>query len=122
MRKSNPKTKMSKQLIINGKSIYNFDYDIDMYFILENKVIVLLDVLAKKSKINENVYCVDMDGNLIWQMEYISRLTADSPIVGMRLENKNALKVFDWSGEYFFLDVNNGKIIDSGRGKGKRCW
>ncbi len=113
---------VSKQLIINGKSIYIFDYDIAEFIIYANKVLVRLDVLAKNSKLNENVYCLDMNGNIIWQMEQISRISQDSPIVDMRLENHNTLKVIDWSGEYFILDVNNGKIIDSGRGKGKRPW
>ena len=111
-----------KQLIINGKIIYTFDYNIIEYINLNTKVIVLLDVFIKNSTINENVYCVDMEGKLIWQMEQITRAKSDSPITGMNMLNNFLLQVFDLSGEYFILDTGNGKIVDSSRGKGIRPW
>ena len=112
---------MDKDLIINNKILYTFDYPIDEYIVIEGKIIVLLDILARNAHYNENVYCVDFNGNLIWQMEEIERVSKDSPITGMNLED-GQLKVFDWHGEYFILDINTGKIIDSGRGKGIRAW
>jgi outer membrane protein assembly factor BamB len=108
-------------LIINGEQIHTFNYPIDSYLIKDDKIFVLLDLLARGSHNNENVYCLDFEGNIIWQMEKIKRVTPDSPVVHIELAN-NTLKAIDWNGENFTLDINTGKILETLRGKGYRLW
>jgi hypothetical protein len=91
-----------------------------------DKIIILLDLFTEdacKSNIimNNNVICYNCECHFLWQMENVTnRLRGGYPIEDMELLN-NVLKVYEWAGEYFILDINTGKVLKRGV-EGIRPW
>ncbi len=86
----------------------------------KNRFFIILDYI--KSNCHNNVYCYLNDGYLLWQMEKIDKISNDDIINFIKLENDKSLRAMTGLGEYFIIDINTGKILDTGRGKGMRLW
>ena len=64
-----------------------------------------------KTIYNENVFGVNLDGNIIWQIPKVDLLYDDSPFVGLIKEDKKSVWAINWDGTALLLDVNTGEIL-----------
>ncbi len=100
---------MSKVYFGNRK-VGDFKYPIRCLLDLTNKYIVLLEVPSNEMY-SENVFCINKEGKLLWQIEKKKMPHSFSSYYGLDY-NKNALLVYSSSIERL-VDLNSGKILET---------
>lgn len=65
---------------------------------------------------NENVFGVDPQGAIVWQVPKKTYVYADSPYTGMRRQGDNAI-LFNWDGLQLTVDAASGKILAEEHGR-----
>ncbi len=114
MMSTNVKYENNKLKFSSGAS-YNFKYPIDEIKICEKIVIVRLDI-PPKVILNENVYGISENGELLWQIEKLDHIYEDSPYTGMTLK-EGKLILYNWDGLEVNIDPKTGKVISKSYGK-----
>ena len=71
---------------------------------------------APGSCFNENVFGVEGDGSVIWEIEKRKHVYDDSPYTSILAQNGN-VKLFNWDGDELLVDPKNGRVISVGYGK-----
>ena len=99
------------KLFIFEKLVYTFLYGINNYLIYDNKIIVLLSVPDQVSY-NENIFCFNLDGNLLWQVARANEHNKICPFTGISINN-NKFTPYKSCGILCIVDVNTGKILSS---------
>lgn len=110
---------MTQAIAINGQFIeidetikIDFGFEVKASLILFNKLILVLDP-NNYSPINENVVCLNSNGDKIWTIEYGEwPENRDCPVTGIWWRN-NKLFVYRRCGIEQEIDVNNGKELNS---------
>lgn len=92
------------------KKIGEFKYPIRSILYLEYKMIVLLEVPSNEF-FSENVFCINNDGEVLWQIEKNEMLHPFSSYYELALRN-NSLFVFS-SGIERKIDIDSGKILNT---------
>lgn len=87
-----------------------FPFPVSKYILNQDKVLVLLDI-PKDIIFNENVYCVGLDGNIIWQISKQDYLYDNSPFVNIRESNDGSIWIVNWDGSQYAVDIDTGDII-----------
>jgi len=80
----------------------------------EDKKIILLDPVSRDEPIN-NIYCVDKNNNIIWQVESVTekyKNKINMPYEGMSLHNQ-FITAANFIGVGYDIDIRTGKIINS---------
>ena len=90
-------TTKGNSIYVNNLIIYKFEYNIRDFKIFSNKIFVLLES-PPNSFHNENIYCIDEMGNIVWQVEEISHIYLDSPYDKIILDKGNILKGYNYDG------------------------
>ena len=110
----------NKGIYSNGQKVIEFEYPIDQIVVYKKAIVVLLNHDFYKVN-NENVFCIDHKGNLLWQVPSFEYIDKRSPFVGIRREGEN-VKLFNWSGEFVVIEPLSGKIIIHPKDSNKRPW
>ena len=104
------------ELSINGISI-KFEKEIKIYRQFSVGVIVMIAEDDEKAKdFSNSVFCYNYNGELIWQMQKPSEAgNCNGHLVDMKFntENDNQLIVFEFFGNRYIVDLNNGEIVGS---------
>ncbi|QLH43880.1 MAG: hypothetical protein HWD59_15090 [Coxiellaceae bacterium] len=78
-----------------------------------NLLIVRLDTMSDKSlsqdEANRNVYCIDDNYQILWQIENKPTGFEEDPFTNIKLDN-NELIAKNFSGFIYKVDLRNGKI------------
>jgi hypothetical protein len=102
-----------KNLILNGKFIKEFPVKIEDAIMFDDRIIVLLDAISYQY--NRNVFCIDIDGNSLWQIPELKLQGVfddkGSPYTRIVKISNVIFSAINWSGDAFHLDTNSGKII-----------
>ncbi len=93
------------------KMIYEFPYKIKDFKFIKDRVIVLIESPVK-SNFNENIFCLNLNGDLIWQVEKIDHIYSDSPYDSIEVDEKVILKADNYDSFLYELDIETGKILD----------
>ncbi len=73
-----------------------------------DRCLILLDRMASKQEVFENLFCVGRDGNVIWKAEL-----SDQPDAFVEFEmTADGLRAWTWSSWMLKLDLDTGKTID----------
>lgn len=100
-------------LIIEDKHTVEFEFPIKKTLEIEELLIVLIE--SPMGKIyNDNVFCVNSQGKIIWQVPRISSYpgnTKDCSFVGMTLNEKRELVLFNWCDLAVVIDFRTGSIL-----------
>lgn len=104
----------------DDKKIKEFEFPIYQIVVFDRAIVVLLDRDYYKVN-NENVFCINYDGNLLWQVPIFEYLDKRSPFVELKKEGEN-IKLFNWSGEFVLIEPTTGKIIIHPKDSNKRPW
>ena len=109
----------SNKLIINNKEI-EFENTINKVFEVEDTIIVYLSSSREKKKKNKqpfnNVYAVDINGNVLWNIKEIFEKTkykGERVVIDIGLNEKNNLILNDHIGAYYEIDINKKEIIET---------
>lgn len=72
-----------------------------------NKCLVLLDRMANKQEVFENLLCIRRDGSVVWKAEL-----PEQPDAFVEFEmTDNGLHAWTWSCWMLIIDLETGKII-----------
>ena len=74
----------------------------------DDLVVVRLGTEAQRS--NENVYGVDRQGNLLWQIPKRSHSSAHSPYVGIYRHGPH-VEAFNWDGQNLIIHPRTGLVM-----------
>ena len=111
-------------LFLNGEMIKEFDYPIkEVVDFPKKKVIVVLIDRDYYKRDNENVFCVNLEGQVIWQVPEYEFTYERSPYVEIgKLEDN--VKLWNWDSSYVIMEPKTGKILVTPREsrKGRRAW
>jgi hypothetical protein len=65
---------------------------------------------------NENVFGVDAQGTIVWQVPKKTYLYADSPYTGIQREGDTAI-LFNWDGLQLTVEAASGKVLAEEHGR-----
>tara|TARA_R110002072_G_scaffold287464_5_gene453169 strand:+ start:5945 stop:6301 length:357 start_codon:yes stop_codon:yes gene_type:complete len=112
----------NETLFFKEKLIHTFIAPISDLLEFEECIVVLLcrDYYKKD---NENVFCLDTDGVIKWQVPKYDYIYDRSPFVGIDKEGDN-VKLYNWDSSYVIIEPTTGKVIvDAFQSrKGRRPW
>lgn len=103
----------------NGKTIgfsektVEFPFEIVQVITYNDTFLVLLDIPEESEELN-NIYCLDQDGNQIWQSEDLHVIKQDMlllPYEAMEIREEY-LYAADFYGRHYKINPVNGKILD----------
>ena len=95
----------------NGK-VLNFDFPIMKTFIHNDLVIVLLNI-PPKTIFNENVYGINKDGELLWQIGKTEKDTENCPFIDMHINDKGGLILRNWCHLNYEIDSLTGHVLST---------
>jgi outer membrane protein assembly factor BamB len=87
-----------------------FRFDIADVKVSVSRMIVLLKS-PEGSFFNENIFCINENGELIWQIESISHFYDDSPYDRISIISDNTIEAWNYDSINYFVDINTGKIL-----------
>jgi len=98
-----------EKLYYREKLIHTFIAPISDILDFPKCVVVLLNRDNYK-KNNENVFCVDTNGVLKWQVPKYDYIDKRSPFVSINKDYDNA-KLYNWDSSYVIIEPATGKVI-----------
>lgn len=61
--------------------------------------------------LNENVFGISYEGEILWQIEKVDHVDKDSPYTGLSKKDE-LLTAYNWDGFDYLIDPNTGKVIN----------
>ncbi len=101
-------------LFDNGKEIA-FAQTITKALDFGNAIVIMLDV-PQGTIFNENVYGIDRDGNILWQVSKEKYVYEDSPYTDIQLAG-NAVVLYNWDGLRLSVEPATGRILKKEYGR-----
>lgn len=102
-----------KKIIFETGKFIQFDFSVQETLVFNGKIIVLLKILGN-TKFNQNVYAIDFNGEILWQIERSENLDIIGycPFISIEIQNLKLVS-FNWCGFKFTIDPDTGKAIES---------
>jgi hypothetical protein len=104
-------TTKENKLYIQGSIHVDLPYDIKQVLEASNMLVVLLEI-PKMASMTENVFGIDLDGVIVWQVENIPE-TSIHPLLwyaDMRKINEQTIRLFNWNGWAVDIDPATGVV------------
>lgn len=99
-------------LYVDDRRVATFEYPIMMILESGKRAIVLLDVFVPGSKMTRNVFCVDADGTMLWQVSARDDRAEDS-VEGDACTNvwaaDDGIGACTWGGWEIRIDESTGE-------------
>ncbi|NHA04490.1 hypothetical protein G7092_11815 [Mucilaginibacter sp. HC2] len=101
-----------KKIILEKGNIVEFDFPIKETLAFDGKIIVLLDIL-ENIRYNKNVFAIDFDGKILWQIAKTENLDMIGycPFISIEIENLKLVS-FNWCGFKFTVDAKTGYVTE----------
>ncbi len=96
-----------------------FAEDIFKYLNFDNKVIVALNYMDHSKTLgNRNVFCLNDKAQVLWQIQDPDERAGDgkqsrAPFSGILVTEKGGLRATNWDSNYYEVDIETGKLLDS---------
>ncbi|MGN8072637.1 hypothetical protein [Mucilaginibacter sp. 22184] len=103
-----------KKIVFEKGLTVEFDFPIKETLVFNDKIIVLLDIVGTtNTKYNQNVFAIDRNGKILWQIERTENLDAIGycPFISIEMDNLNLVS-FNWCGYKFIIDPKTGEVIE----------
>lgn len=104
-------THIQNQLFKDNNSLIKFQFPIAEFKLIENFIIVLLDV-PLDIVLNENLFCIDLNGAILWQIEKIKHIYNDSTFTNIIIDKNNNIQSYNQDGFMYTINIYSGKIIE----------
>ncbi len=103
--------KNSSEITLNNTKTVKFDFPILKILPVDNVLLILLEILG--TQYNQNVYSINIHGDIIWQIERCKELDeiGQCPFTNMEIRDSN-LSLYNFCGYRFTVDISTGKILD----------
>ncbi len=98
------------KLILDNRSIVTFKYPVKKVLNASNALIVMLRPPIGVI-FNENVYGVDYNGTILWQVPPQQHLDPESPYTDMSLTANGYIGLYNWDAGFYIIEPLTGKII-----------
>jgi len=93
-----------------GRNIIHLRYPVAEAIVVMNRIVVRL-VVPPKEKFNRNVYALNYDGKLMWQIEEApAGGDIAKPFMNLWLSNDGSLIAGNWIGVDYRVALENGRI------------
>src|SRR5438105_1545348 len=101
-----------KRIVAPNRSVAEFEFPVKETVDVGAVLVVLLDVPPDKV-MSENVFGVSKNGEILWQIERVPEIAADSASVytGIFGHDENIVCLGNWIGVAAEVDARNGKVI-----------
>lgn len=103
--------KIEDNKIIFSTKVVVLPYTIGKHLTINNLLLAVLDIPIGQT-FNENVYCINSDGNIIWQIKKQDYLYRDSPYVGLRQDAIGNIWLINWDGAQYRIDIFTGNVLE----------
>lgn len=104
-----------KTIVLPSGVVVSFDYPVQEAVEVRGAIVVCLDVPVNR-KMNENVYAIDRQGALLWQIKPMRHLLESSRFVGVDKADER-VRLFNVDGMVYDVDPLTGEIIGKYFGK-----
>lgn len=101
--------KEQKLILPSGKSVL-LPFSVRETLTFGNVIIALLEV-PSNTQMNENVFGVGSNGQILWQIEKKPSPYKSSPYLDLNRDGDNA-KVGNWDGMEYIIEPHTGKILE----------
>lgn len=101
-----------KKIIFETGNIVEFDFPIKETIVFDGKIIVLLDIWGN-TRYNQNVFAIDFNGKILWQIERTENLDMIGycPFINIETDNLKLVS-FNWCGFKFTVDAKTGEVTE----------
>ena len=97
------------KLFFSNNHQISFTYPIGDFISFTNTIVVRLE-LPRGNILNENIYGVAHNGNIIWQIPKIPHVYPDSPYMSLKKIDEQHASSHNWDGDDIIFDINTGEI------------
>lgn len=96
---------IENSLFFKGRKLYNFSFPIKMFIPYKEDCLVLDKGLNKS-----NLFCIDQDGKLKWQVEEREKNPEFYPFINIKIKED---KIIAYDGNFeTLINPNTGKILN----------
>lgn len=99
------------QLIVNGKVIKSFKFEIRKVIEQGGEFIVLLEIPFDNESVKNNILRIDASGNVVWTIDNSGYINNSYPFEQMTLKD-GWLYATDFYARRVKVDIKTGKIVD----------
>lgn len=99
------------QLIVNGKVIKSFKFEIRKVIEQGDEFIVLLEIPFDNESVKNNILRIDASGNVVWTINNSGYSNNSYPFEQMTLRD-SWLYATDFYARRLKVDIKTGKIVD----------
>lgn len=106
--------KFDQNKLITSEFEVEFEHNIDKVEFINDIYLVLIEI-PKGSKEVDNLFGVNLSGNIIWRVQSVSEvfdISQNSPYVALKVINNQKAEVISFFGIRFSVNISNGKLID----------
>jgi hypothetical protein len=98
-----------RQIVIGDKPV-EFPHPVAEMLEFPETVVVRLEV-PPKSGLNENVFGINYNGKLVWQIPQQEHIREDSPYTGINREKDNKVGCYNWDATLYIVNSTTGEIV-----------
>ena len=98
-----------RNIYYNDKILVQVDNDIQDYLLTDNLLIILTD--GEQASNDQNVYCYDLTGDFLWQIEDPDHLHSRNYFTSIYLSNKDELQAYNINGVEYTIKKQTGSIL-----------
>lgn len=95
-------------ILPNGKEV-RFEHAVAQTVDFPDAVVIRLKI-PSGANLNENVFGISIEGQLLWQIAKEEHVYSQSPYTGMTREGDN-VRLFNWDGLELVVHPRTGKIV-----------
>lgn len=91
-----------------------FDFPVANITVANDITVVCLEI-PPKTIMNQNVFGLDRDGAIMWQVPYnikVASESKDSPYIEVKSQDDGTVMAYNWSGHHARLNPKTGGIIE----------
>ena len=100
---------MKYEIILNNGKVVKFSQKVEEILQFQNMLIVRIES-PMGVVFNENIYGVDLNGVIIWQIPKVDHVHENSPYTGMKLAGDSII-LYSREGVEHTIEPKTGKII-----------
>jgi outer membrane protein assembly factor BamB len=98
-----------KTIRLENKRTRTFAFPIGDVIEIEGTLVICLKIPMRR-KFNENVFAIDREGTLLWQVEPKPRHVANSPYVGLTRQGRR-VRLHNFDGMIYDVDPKTGAVV-----------
>ncbi len=100
----------AEKMMLSSGEIISFPYPVQKAIEFDHTIVVMLDA-PPGTRYNENVFGIDRNGNVVWQIEKRPSPYPDTAYLNLNRAGDNA-KLNNYDGSELIVEPHTGKILE----------